>query len=60
MLVIRKMNTLIFIVLLISFIKIVYFTNLGKNAIEYLDKRHIDKDTIKKTVLGFSKRRNTY
>ena len=24
------------------------FTNLGKNAIEYLDKRHIDKDTIKK------------
>ena len=30
------------------------FTNLGKNAIEYLDKRHIDKDTIKKFGIGLS------
>lgn len=33
------------------------FTNLGKNAIEYLDKRHIDKDTIKNSVLVFLYRR---
>lgn len=30
------------------------FTNLGKNAIEYLEKRHIDKDTIKKFGIGLS------
>lgn len=30
------------------------FTNLGKNAIEYLEKRNIDKDTIKKFGIGLS------
>ena len=30
------------------------FTNLGKNAIEYLEKRKIDKDTIKKFGIGLS------
>ena len=30
------------------------FTNLGKNAIEYLKKRNIDKDTIKKFGIGLS------
>lgn len=30
------------------------FTSLGKNAIEYLEKRHIDKDTIKKFGIGLS------
>ncbi len=30
------------------------FTNLGKNAIEYLEKRNIDKETIKKFGIGLS------
>ena len=30
------------------------FTNLGKNAIEYLKKRNIDKETIKKFGIGLS------
>ncbi len=30
------------------------FTNLGKNAIEYLEKRKIDKETIKKFGIGLS------
>ena len=30
------------------------FTNLGKNAIEYLEKRNIDNDTIKKFGIGLS------
>ncbi len=30
------------------------FTNLGKNAIEYLEKRNIDRDTIKKFGIGLS------
>ena len=30
------------------------FTNLGKNAIEYLEKRNIDKETIKKFEIGLS------
>ena len=30
------------------------FTNLGKNAIEYLENRKIDKDTIKKFGIGLS------
>lgn len=30
------------------------FTNLGKNAIEYLDKRNIDRATIKKFGIGLS------
>ncbi len=30
------------------------FTSLGKNAIEYLEKRKIDKDTIKKFGIGLS------
>lgn len=30
------------------------FTNLGKNAIEYLERRNIDKDTIKKFGIGLS------
>ena len=30
------------------------FTNLGKNAIEYLEDRKIDKDTIKKFGIGLS------
>ena len=29
-------------------------TSLGKNALEYLDSRHIDKDTIKKFKIGLS------
>lgn len=30
------------------------YSILGKNAIEYLEKRHIDKDTIKKFKIGLS------
>lgn len=30
------------------------FTNLGKNAIEYLEKRNIEKETIKKFGIGLS------
>ena len=30
------------------------FTNLGKNAIEYLEKRNINRDTIKKFGIGLS------